>query len=112
MQASDRCTKASRISDLAELEPKLVSARVAMAVVYANKLNGFRKVATTSPSSQEQFHSTKLTSRSFSRGCCYSNSFRAFRASSRVWTPSCRIARRLVSLNLARAAILLFAPLG
>src|SRR5580693_9342769 len=41
-----------------------------MAVVSANKSNGWRKVVTTSPSSQVQFDSTKLSKRRFWRGSC------------------------------------------
>ena len=36
--------------------------------------NGWRKMARTSPSSQEQFDSTKLSRRRFCRGSCRSNS--------------------------------------
>ena len=54
-----------------------------------SRTRSFRRSAspklTTSPSFQEQFDSTKLRSRRFSRGCC-SNSFSAFPASSRIWT--------------------------
>jgi hypothetical protein len=78
----------SQISDLAELGSEPAAARVAIAVVCANKSNGSLKAATTSPFSQEQFDSKKLSSRRFSRGSCRSNSFRALLASSRIWTPS------------------------
>lgn len=48
--------------------------RAAVAVVSAKRSKGWRKVATTSPSSQEQFESTKLSRRRFSRAGWRSNS--------------------------------------
>ena len=50
-------SRPSQISLLADLAVFLAPRRAAMAVVSANKSNGWRKVATTSPSCQVQFDS-------------------------------------------------------
>jgi hypothetical protein len=69
---------------LADLAVFLAPRRAAMAVVSANKSNGWRKVATTSRSSQVQFDSTALSKRRFWRGSCRSTCRWASRASSRI----------------------------
>jgi hypothetical protein len=56
----------SQISFFADLGDLLVSLRAAAIAVSASTSAGWRKVATTSPSSQEQFDSKKLSRRRFS----------------------------------------------
>ena len=60
------------------------AARATLIVVSISRSNGCRKVATTSPSSQVQFDSTKLSERRFSRGSCFANRRCAFRRWARV----------------------------
>jgi hypothetical protein len=48
--------------------------RASLAVVSTSMSKGWRRVATTSPSSQVQFDSTNLRRRRFSRGSCLANS--------------------------------------
>ena len=73
----------SQISVFADFVVALAAVCIAIAVVSANRSNGWRKLATTWPSSKVQFESRKFSRRRFSRGSCCSNSFWAFRASSR-----------------------------
>jgi Arm DNA-binding domain len=80
--------KGSQFSILAELPVSPATARAAVTAVSANRSNGWRKAATTSPFSQVQFDSTKFNKRRFSRGCCFANTLCALRASSRSCTPS------------------------
>jgi hypothetical protein len=61
------CSQISLLDDLAVFPAPW---RAAMALVSANKSNGWLKVVTTSPSSQVQFDSTKLSKRRFWRGSC------------------------------------------
>ena len=70
-------------------------------------------MATTSPSSQVQFDSRKLSRRRFSRGSCLANSLWAFFASSRSADAFFQIGfvGVAVPFDLALAAILLLAPL-
>ena len=87
--------------------------RAADTTVSASMSKGSRNVATTSPSSQVQFDSTKLSRRRFSRGVCLANNLCAFRARSRSATPSSSVGLIgvLMALNFSLAAILLFPPL-
>ena len=58
----------SQISFFADLNFSLVPNWAELVAVCASRSKGSRKVATTSPSSQVQFDSTKLSRRRFSRG--------------------------------------------
>ena len=65
---------ASQISFFDDLDSSPAPTRPAAVAVPASMSNGWRKVVTTSPPSQVQFDSTKLSRRRFSRGSCVENS--------------------------------------
>jgi hypothetical protein len=79
---------------------------------FCQQIKWLAKVATTSPFSQMQFDSRKLSKRRFSGGSCFANSICAFRASSKLDAlVQIRLIGRSQALDLAQTAVLLLAPL-
>jgi hypothetical protein len=77
--------------------------RAVNVVVSANISKGWRKLATTSPSSQLQFNRTKLSRRRFSHGSCRANSRWAFGAEQSInvttYKPDTDKRARLIALT-------------
>ena len=78
----------SQISLFAASDLSSAVATAAAIAVFASESNGWRNSAVSWPAFQEQFETRKPKRRRFSRASCFSKSRRAFRASSRSWTPS------------------------